>query len=71
MAVPATGRVKFFHDKKGWGFIEKEDSEDIFVHYADIIGEGYRTLSKGETVQFELIQGPKGEKAVNVHRAMA
>lgn len=67
----ATGTVKFFHDKKGWGFIERDGSEDVFVHYADILGEGYRSLAKGDQVQFEVIDGPKGDKAVNVIRVDA
>lgn len=67
----AEGRVKFFHDKKGWGFIEREDRRDVFVHYADIIGEGHRTLVKGEVVRFEVVDGPKGDKAINVMRSEA
>jgi len=71
-ARPMTdGKVKFFHDKKGWGFIEREGSKDVFVHYADIVGEGYRTLVKGELVKFDIVDGPKGDKAVNVVRASA
>jgi len=66
----AEGRVKFFHDKKGWGFIERENSRDVFVHYADIVGDGHRTLLKGETVKFDVIDGPKGDKAVNVVRSV-
>ena len=62
----ADGMVKFFHDRKGWGFIEREGSEDVFVHYADILGEGHRTLAKGENVHFDVIDGPNGDKAVNV-----
>ena len=62
------GTVKFFHDKKGWGFIELDGKTDVFVHYADIIGEGHRTLVKGDNVQFDLIDGPRGDKAVNVVR---
>ena len=62
------GTVKFFHDKKGWGFIEGLGTDDIFVHYDDIVGDGHRTLIKGESVQYDLIQGPKGDKAVNVVR---
>lgn len=62
------GKVKFFHDKKGWGFIESEQESDIFVHYADIDGDGYRSLAKGEEVEFEVIKGPKGDKAINVTR---
>ncbi len=65
----AEGRVKFFHDKKGWGFIERTGSEDVFVHYADIMGDGHRTLMKGETVKFEVVDGPKGDKAINVLRS--
>lgn len=64
----SNGTVKFFHDKKGWGFIEREGSVDVFVHYADIVGDGHRTLVKGDNVQFELVDGPKGDKAVNVVR---
>ncbi|MCX7016086.1 MAG: cold shock domain-containing protein [Candidatus Sumerlaeota bacterium] len=67
----AEGKVKFFHDKKGWGFIERDGGKDVFVHYADIVGEGYRTLAKGETVLFDVIGGPKGDKAVNVARVNA
>lgn len=62
------GRVKFFHDKKGWGFIEREADSDVFVHYANIIGDGYKTLVKGESVEFEVVPGPKGDKAVNVSK---
>lgn len=67
----ATGTVKFFHDKKGWGFIERSDKTDVFVYYSDIIMEGHRTLTKGEQVKFEVIAGPKGDKAINVSRSEA
>ena len=60
------GRIKFFDDKKGWGFIEREGGKDVFVYYSDIQGDGYRTLVKGETVEFEIVDGPKGDKAINV-----
>lgn len=60
------GRIKFFHDKKGWGFIERDGGKDVFVYYSDIQGDGYRTLAKGETVEFEIVDGPKGDKAINV-----
>ncbi|OGC38898.1 cold-shock protein [candidate division WOR-3 bacterium RBG_13_43_14] len=64
------GKVKWFDGKKGFGFIEKEDgSGDVFVHYADIAGEGYRTLREGDRVKFEISQSPKGEKAMQVERA--
>ena len=63
------GKVKFFHDKKGWGFIERDTEEDVFVYYSDIVGDGHRTLLKGEQVSFEVVGGPKGVKAVNVTRS--
>ncbi len=68
--MPAYGKVKWFDGKKGFGFIEKEDgSGDVFVHYSDIIGEGYRTLKEGERVKFEISKTPKGDKATNVERS--
>ena len=63
-----TGKVKWFDVKKGWGFIEQDGREDIFVHYSSIIGDGFRVLEDGETVQFELITGDKGLQAQNVVR---
>ena len=64
------GKVKWFDGKKGFGFIEKEDGTgDVFVHYQDIIGEGYRVLREGERVKFEITQTPKGDKAVKIERA--
>ncbi len=60
------GRVKWFNDKKGYGFIEREDGEDVFVHYTAIVGEGFRTLHEGEEVEFEIVQGPKGPQASKV-----
>ncbi|UCD05246.1 MAG: cold shock domain-containing protein [candidate division WOR-3 bacterium] len=63
------GKVKWFDGKKGYGFIENEDgSGDVFVHYADITGEGYRVLREGERVKFEISQTPKGSKAIKVER---
>ena len=63
------GKVKWFDSKKGYGFIEKEDgSGDVFVHYADIQGDGYRVLREGERVKFEISTTPKGDKALNVER---
>ena len=68
--MPIYGNVKWFDGKKGYGFIEKEDgSGDVFVHYADIAGEGYKSLNQGDRVKFELSQSPKGEKATQVERA--
>ncbi len=63
-----TGKVKWFNNAKGYGFITREGGEDLFVHFKSILGEGYRTLKEGETVQFEVEQGAKGLQAVNVSR---
>ncbi len=61
------GKVKWFNDKKGFGFIAKEDgSGDVFAHYSDIQTPGYRTLAEGDTVEFEVIESDKGPKAVKV-----
>ena len=62
----ATGKVKWFNDAKGYGFIEREDGEDVFVHYSSIIGEGYRSLAEGATVDFEIEEDAKGPRASNV-----
>lgn len=64
----ATGKVKWFNDSKGYGFVTTDDGKDAFVHHGDIQAEGFRTLTEGESVTFELTQGPKGLKAVNVRR---
>jgi len=62
-----TGTVKWFNEKKGFGFISPDDGgEDLFVHHTDIAAEGYRTLQEGQKVQYETGQGPKGPKAANV-----
>ena len=64
------GKVKWFNDKKGFGFLQSEElhDQDVFVHYSSISGDGFKSLSPGEEVQFELIQGPKGLQAQNVSR---
>ncbi|NRA71226.1 MAG: cold-shock protein [Gammaproteobacteria bacterium] len=64
MAV--TGRVKWFNEKKGFGFIEQPGSEDIFVHFRAIQGDGFKTLNEGQEVQFEIETGQKGLQALNV-----
>ncbi|RME24248.1 MAG: cold-shock protein [Deltaproteobacteria bacterium] len=62
----ATGRVKWFNDQKGYGFIEQENGEDVFVHFSAIEAEGFKSLKEGEQVEFEVVQGPKGLQARNV-----
>ena len=60
------GRVKWFNDAKGYGFIETEEGKDIFVHFSAISGSGFRSLREGDKVQFEVVQDAKGPKAANV-----
>jgi CspA family cold shock protein len=62
----ATGTVKWFNESKGFGFIEQESGEDIFVHFSAIQGDGFKTLSDGQNVEFDVTQDEKGSKAVNV-----
>lgn len=62
------GHVKWFNATKGYGFISREQGEDVFVHFSAIQGSGYRTLDEGEEVEFEVEQSPKGPQAVNVVR---
>ena len=64
-AVP-TGTVKFFNAEKGYGFISREGGEDVFVHYSNIQGSGYRSLEEGQTVEFDVGPGRKGDEAQNV-----
>jgi CspA family cold shock protein len=61
-----TGRVKWFDEKKGFGFIEREGDSDVFVHFRAINSEGYKTLAEGQAVEFEVEQGDKGPQALNV-----
>ncbi len=60
------GSVKWFSDQKGYGFITPENGKDVFVHHSSIQGEGYKSLAEGQQVEFEIVQGPKGEQAANV-----
>jgi CspA family cold shock protein len=64
-----TGRVKWFNNAKGYGFIEREEGGDVFVHYSAIQGDGYKSLTQGQTVQFEITDGQKGPQATNVNKA--
>ena len=61
-----TGKVKWFNNQKGYGFITPESGSDVFVHHSAIQGEGYKSLGEGQEVQFDIQKGPKGEQAVNV-----
>ncbi len=60
------GRVKWFNESKGFGFIEREDGPDVFVHFSAIQGDGYKSLAEGQAVEFEVIEDTKGLKAINV-----
>lgn len=62
----ARGTVKWFNEKKGYGFIQREGGSDVFVHYSAINGDGFKTLAEGQTVEFDLIEDAKGAKAQNV-----
>ena len=66
MSNTVTGTVKFFNDTKGFGFIEQESGPDVFVHFSAITGEGFKTLTEGQKVEFTVTQGQKGPQAENV-----
>lgn len=61
-----TGKVKWFNAEKGYGFIEREDGGDVFVHFSAIQGEGFKTLEEGQAVEFDVVKGNRGEQAANV-----
>ena len=62
----AEGRIKWFNDSKGFGFIEQDGGDDVFVHFSAIQGDGFKTLGEGDAVEFEVTEGPKGLQAANV-----
>lgn len=64
----ANGTVKWFNDSKGFGFLEQENGDDVFVHFSAISGEGFKSLAEGDRVTFDLVKGPKGLQAANVTR---
>ena len=66
----AQGTVKWFSNEKGYGFIEREGGEDVFVHFSAITMDGYKSLTEGQRVEFEVVQGPKGAQAANVSRRL-
>src|SRR5580692_8938267 len=68
-SIAVRGTVKWFNNSKGYGFIGRDDGPDVFVHYSAITGDGYRTLQEGDSVEFEIVQGPKGPQAANVQKA--
>lgn len=62
------GTVKWFNQKKGYGFITAQDNQDVFVHFSAIAGEGFKSLDEGQQVEFEIVDGPRGPQAANVSK---
>ena len=69
MQLRSKGKVKWFNDQRGFGFIEQSDVQDLFVHHSAIQGEGFKTLAEGQEVEFDIVEGTKGLQAVNVTKA--
>ena len=65
----AQGRVKWFNDAKGFGFITQESGEDVFVHFSAVVAQGFKSLAEGDQVEFEVTRGPKGLQATNVRKS--
>jgi cold shock protein len=66
VGLATQGTVKWFSNEKGYGFISRADGEDVFVHFSAIQGEGFKTLTEGQEVEFDIVDGPKGQQAANV-----
>lgn len=64
----ATGKVKWFNDAKGFGFLEQENGDEVFCHFSAITGDGFKSLQEGDAVEFEVVKGPKGLQAENVRK---
>ena len=64
----AKGKVKWFNDSKGFGFLEQENGEDVFCHFSAISGDGFKSLQEGDAVEFDVVKGPKGLQAANVRK---